>query len=423
MMRKSPIGRLLAASLFVGFAAGLAHAAPLEAEDGSWYFVTGRNVNVRCAPNVSRSYSVGRLQKEDRVFVVGETNGWATIQTTGPAFTEVFGLLRANAQVKEDGSTVEILAATQLMAPNLAAKNDPARSWHTFASLTPGTTLDVSAAFDDDQNQRHLLVSLPETTNVFVNMAFLKQEETTTPTVKPMPAVEPKDEPEVEPTPAPKPTTTVEVIEVIEITTPEPSETVDTTLTNKSGVEEIMKVEPRVKITIELAESAWAAIKKEGSLEDEIEELQQLYIIIAASEETPAQDKLLAELRIRQLQMKWEVQLRLQRLQTLSERNSIDRNRMKDAQVLIDARAEYDAVGRLNASRVYDGKRLPMLYRLSSPSGGRTIGYIRPSQQVDLLPMLGRLVGIVGSKNYDAGYRLLIVSPKRIDILTASVTD
>ena len=72
---------------------------------------------------------------------------------------------------------------------------------------------------------------------------------------------------------------------------------------------------------------------------------------------------------------------------------------------------------------MYDGKRLPMLYRLSSPSGGRTIGYIRPTEQVDLLPMLGRLVGIVGSKNYDAGYRLLIVSPKRIDILTASVTD
>ena len=103
--------------------------------------------------------------------------------------------------------------------------------------------------------------------------------------------------------------------------------------------------------------------------------------------------------------------------------NAVEQSRIRDAQVAIEARAAYDVVGRLNASQVYDGKRLPLLYRIQAPSGGRTIGYVHAMKDMNLTAMLGHLVGIVGTKNYDAGYRLMIVTPKRIDILTANANE
>jgi hypothetical protein len=103
----------------------------------------------------------------------------------------------------------------------------------------------------------------------------------------------------------------------------------------------------------------------------------------------------------------------------LEGRNEVDRDRIENAKVAIIARADYTMVGRLNSSRVYDGKRLPLLYRLQDPVGGRTLGYVKPTKDVDLTPGLGRMVGIVGTKSYDAGYRLMIVTPRRLDIFIA----
>jgi hypothetical protein len=205
---------------------------------------------------------------------------------------------------------------------------------------------------------------------------------------------------------------------------PVPSETTDVIFViDEEGSSAAQEIDPLADVTLEQAEDAWAALKRDGGMDAEIETLQLIYTVIATRADAPAEEKRIAELRIRQLELKREVQERLRRLQAMRDRNTVDRDRMNNAQILIDARAAYDAVGRLNASRVYDGKRLPTLYRLSAPSGGRTIGYIRPSDEMNLLPMLGRLVGIVGTKNYDAGYRLMIINPKRIDILTASATE
>ena len=78
---------------------------------------------------------------------------------------------------------------------------------------------------------------------------------------------------------------------------------------------------------------------------------------------------------------------------------------------------DYVAVGRLDASTIYDGKRLPKLFRLRDLSTGRTVGYLRPSNKVKLPEMLGHLIGIVGEKSYDGGLRLNVLTPRRIDML------
>jgi hypothetical protein len=78
---------------------------------------------------------------------------------------------------------------------------------------------------------------------------------------------------------------------------------------------------------------------------------------------------------------------------------------------------DYDAVGQLMASTVYDGVRLPRLFRIVDPPSGRTIAYLHPNIDIDPTLFLGRVVGIVGEIKDDPELKLPIIEPKRIDAL------
>ena len=82
----------------------------------------------------------------------------------------------------------------------------------------------------------------------------------------------------------------------------------------------------------------------------------------------------------------------------------------------LDGAAREALLGMADGS-IYDGQRLPKLFRLRDLSTGRTVGYLRPSHQVKLPEMLGHLIGIVGEKSYDGGLRLNVLTPRRIDML------
>jgi len=78
----------------------------------------------------------------------------------------------------------------------------------------------------------------------------------------------------------------------------------------------------------------------------------------------------------------------------------------------------YDAVGRLVASSLYDGEDLPRLYRLVDSMTGLTVGYVEPSDAVDLVDALGRTVGVVGETRYDPSLRLKIITPEALYIVS-----
>ncbi|QQE10183.1 SH3 domain-containing protein [Planctomycetota bacterium] len=81
---------------------------------------------------------------------------------------------------------------------------------------------------------------------------------------------------------------------------------------------------------------------------------------------------------------------------------------------------EYDAVGQLLASAVYDGTTLPRMYRLVDPASNRTLVYVKPGQLVDGRATLGRLVGIVGSQQFDQSLKLNVIKVEKIDVLEKS---
>ena len=78
----------------------------------------------------------------------------------------------------------------------------------------------------------------------------------------------------------------------------------------------------------------------------------------------------------------------------------------------------YDAVGILTASTVHNGSNQPELLRLVDPTARRTIAYVEPGGPVDTLQMLGQLVGIVGTTQYDPTTRLRLIEVSSVDVLT-----
>ncbi|MEM6333293.1 MAG: hypothetical protein AAF823_08150 [Planctomycetota bacterium] len=81
---------------------------------------------------------------------------------------------------------------------------------------------------------------------------------------------------------------------------------------------------------------------------------------------------------------------------------------------------DYDAVGRLLASSVYNGASLPLMFRLVEPSSGRTVAYVKPGLIGDSRAMLGRIVGVLGPTRYDPVLKLNVVQLETIEALDPS---
>lgn len=83
---------------------------------------------------------------------------------------------------------------------------------------------------------------------------------------------------------------------------------------------------------------------------------------------------------------------------------------------------EYQVVGRMTASVLYDGKRLPLLYRVVSidTNVSRTVAYLSPAPDQNLDSFLGAIVGVNGDGTTDPGARVRVITPTQIEILQAA---
>lgn len=78
---------------------------------------------------------------------------------------------------------------------------------------------------------------------------------------------------------------------------------------------------------------------------------------------------------------------------------------------------DYDVMGRLLASSVYDGQRLPRLYRIVDPTTQRTIAYAHGNGTINPATTVGQYVGIVGRSQFDRALRLNVIKVDRLDVL------
>lgn len=383
----------------------------------------------------------------------------------------------ARFRLDREGTEGLTLGSTSIFAPNLDEKAEPARSWKPIAKLPAQTTLTVLETYTSDLHVVYK-VELPTSAEGWINMAHLRRASLEQIAVWENAMKGIKPEAIATQTAAPEPTTTqppqqTEVMATSPVTTedtdrvtvaaepptdvtPKPTTPTPTLLDVPNQVlahdlgpfapisrarndekdvpsapsaeqtqpaptptdESSAQIEIDISdLTLEDLEGAYARLLREPLETAEVVPLRRLYAAFAREHSGSAIVANHLGTRVEQLQIWGELQQKVVELNRLRDRAKATRQQVDAVAAALERSGDYVAVGRLDASTIYDGKRLPKLFRLRDPSTGRTVGYLRPSHKVKLPEMLGQLIGIVGEKSYDGGLRLNVLTPRRIDML------
>lgn len=131
------------------------------------------------------------------------------------------------------------------------------------------------------------------------------------------------------------------------------------------------------------------------------------------------------------------LQQRLTWLKSMADLQALRRKVAEDAKAATSSRStiderladvarnrQYSVVGRLTASAIYDGTRLPLMYRIQAAGTGspRTLAYLRPDAKLKIDSKIGQVIGVIGTTAIDSSLNLNIITPTRIDVLEAAPT-
>ncbi len=385
---------------------------------------------VRAGADV-RFYPFGRVQRGDVIRVVGEKAGWARVATVGPAFKAFFGFIRTPAsgttsfRLSLDGIGGSTNAPTDLFAPNLDAAMDPESSWMTTTTLAANRTLRVIETTTANGEIIHKVL-LPPDAQGWIKLNHLRPATVAEATAWETAVTQPSNSPQQARTPVvrrnvtPVEQTTVgraqlNTAAAIDANTPVDS----STAMNTRPAPRPRPVSPerrRSRLMLDDLEAAYALLLKEPIESAEVGPLRLLYIDLAARSGKSRTIARFARTRAQQLELWSEVQQRRVELD-----GSLDRVRQTNevalaARLTMEAMDRYEAVGQLDASTIYDGKRLPKLLRIRDDRG-HTLAYLEPDDRFDYANMLGHRVGVVGTRADDGGLRVTLIQAERIDVL------
>ena len=422
MDRARIAGPLVAFAFFAAFATHIesVHAqqgasSPVESQSSTYFAtVTADNVYVRSGPSVQSSYPFGKMDRGEVVRVVEENFGWARVQTAGRAFADMNGFIPVDdrAQLSVDGATITANATTELRAPNISADSTPDSSWKQIGRIEAGATLAVIARIDAERGSVWS-VRLPEMGEGWINSNFLRRSTAAEAVAFDKAVVNEEiatiatEGAMIAASSAPsEPNALVTEIVVTETKPAKPTKTPEQIATELR------------RATFADLEVAWLKIKGQPTADAEVGALYARYVVFAAECANDPSFQARAASRIAQLEVQQEVQNKIFELQATKARLTGECEQINGVAVAIEARSEYTAVGVLNASLVYDGVALPLLFRLQDPSTGQTVSYVVPGDGFQLSTMLGTLIGVKGEKSYDDSLKLDTITPKTIDYLT-----
>ncbi len=176
---------------------------------------------------------------------------------------------------------------------------------------------------------------------------------------------------------------------------------------------------PKVKIDatdLKGLEKQFFAATKLDAADQPLGELKLAYNKLLTAENISKEDQALIKARLDWIKTQQEVRERLADIRKF-ENQTIDQTRARKVSQVLKPK-EYIVVGRLVASSLYTGERLPLLYRVVNPLTRRTAAYIRPREGDNIAKLLGQYVGVVGKRQYDSGLKLNVVTVDDIDALT-----
>ena len=440
--------------LFTATERACAQTEPKPAdENGRIAMIKGHDVYVRCGAAESY-YPFAQLNDGDLVKVTGEKYEWSRVMAVGPAFNASFGFIKYSKgesgkfKLAADGKSGVTLGKIDIIAPNLDARNNPKDSWKALVRLDADQALRVIETIETDKDTIHK-VALPESAQGWVSTAYLvaatpeqtqqwadsltAKTKSRTESEKPVTAsktttsdVTAPANDSVKPAPAQttaastnEPKITAESIEpaVNGETSPPSSESAAEVAAAPTAPAVEPKLEPKKLPTMDDLEVALKRLQKEPIDSAEVGPLRELYLDLADRSANEPRIVRYANGRAEQLQVWADLQKKRNELESLRARTRMSAEEAIAVQKALESSAEYVAVGRVAASTIYDGKSLPKLLRLQDASSGRTVAYLQPDEQYQVVNLIGNLVGVVGEKTYDGSLRLNIVEPRRIDLL------
>ena len=338
------------------------------------------------------------LNKGDQVTIVGEEGSFYKIASPNLAGRKAYVYLPPGSVRRVD---VPVVAPPATTPP---ATTPPAT---TPPAVTPPATTPPSVT---PPAVTPPATTPPATTPPAVTPPATTPPATTPPATTP-PAVTPPAAAVVEPAPSTTPTVTSPA--------PIPSTTVvvEQYVVKPKTFSEIKGLTQPVKdLEARIANAQQVPVEQQP-----LEELIEAYSAATLLPNLSAQDKHVLRVRLIELQRNKRVADVLKDLANVKEKSAGNSPEIaKKVEAPDSAKpANYDATGLLMASSVYDGVRLPQLFRVVEPATMRTIVYVRPGPDFDTGRSLGRLVGIQGKARYDAALNLRIIDVDKLDVLEA----
>lgn len=373
--------------------------------------VTADDVYVRSGPSVQSSYPFGKLDRGEVVRAVEESFGWVRVQTAGRAFDDINGFVTADDRVSlsTDGASITATALTELRAPNIGAQATPDSSWKQIGRVEAGATLTVLGRVDGERASVWRVKLTPDGEG-WINANFLRKATS-----------EEAAQFEVAAADASDASIASEGIAVVVEGETEAAAAADATTATEPAKPALTpaQIAQQARIaTFADLEATWLKVKGQPLADAELGALYSAFLVLASDPECEASMKRRAQSRVEQLVLQQDVQSKLIELRDAKARLNGECDQIDAVAKAIEARSEYTAVGVLNASIVYDGSNLPLLFRLQDPSSGQTVAYVVPGDGFQLTSMLGTLIGIKGEKAFDNALKLDTITPKTIDFLT-----
>lgn len=456
---------------------GLAVAVPavhaqegIKAVDPYVVVVTVDKAPMRCSNGAALFYAVRELKAGDMLRVNGEGPGWLRAEYT-PGMRAF--VLASDADADREGKSAKLNKPSRLLAVSPDGKN---RWWplDLDADLPSGTSLRIADTIKTADNVvEGYLVEAPAKARGFIKTEHARRataEEAarfagTTQPAAPKPAADaakpvetatkPADTaaPAVAPAPTasnPAPAGTPEGFNPVTPTPNQPAGTTPATATAPESTTAPATTAPATEtpaVTMTNTAPVVPPPPPPPKKDQEIEEIRSMFDKVMATggdAEVPtvigmferkmaklggtSKDQLLRtslSQRLEALKLRQEIlqQRDAARQMSVTHQQSVQRVALIVAEA--QKQAIYNIVGRIQPSTVYDGQRgLPLMYRVESADAlsPRTVGYIIPTDGIDLLTKIGKVCGVLGETRFDASLGLNIVAPRRIDVLDVGGT-
>ncbi|OAB55845.1 hypothetical protein AY599_13530 [Leptolyngbya valderiana BDU 20041] len=180
--------------------------------------------------------------------------------------------------------------------------------------------------------------------------------------------------------------------------------------------------------SLDALSAAFDAVRRQGTLEAEVDELEAAFQRVLANtpdNEDNASVRAWLQQRLSLLEIRKQLQQTLQDVAEAQARLKEGNQESNQAMARLRDSAIYDYVGKLEKSAVYNGNRLPLMYRLVSVGEGapRTLGYIEPKEGLDLERKLGVLVGVSGGGSKRADLRLSTIDATNVVVLRSEESE